>query len=340
MLAVKQGCDFAQRQAGCSEVFRLPLQKMWVMTSCVTANRCPFSPLAGAFANRYNNIQTIRRQDDSRPTNEFLLGKLPMSEQTWKIEAGDGPLVATAIHAGGDMREETLAQVALDQLQRLREEDPFTDLWTAVAPTRVVGTRSRFEVDLNRPRDKAVYRVPEDAWGLHVWKDTISDEVADRSLAQYDAFYQALEALYGQLAQQHGTFVVYDIHTYNHRRDGPDGPEADPAGNPQVNIGTGTLSDRTKFAGIIDRFIHDLSAFDFPGGKLDVRENVKFFGGQHPRWAHQRFPDNACVLAVEFKKFFMDEWSGEPDMSQVDAIGEALAATVPGVLEELAKVAK
>ena len=36
--------------------------------------------------------------------------------------------------------------------------------------------------------------------------------------------------------------VVFDLHTYNHRRNGPDGPPADPAGNPQVNIGTGTMN--------------------------------------------------------------------------------------------------
>ena len=30
--------------------------------------------------------------------------------------------------------------------------------------------RSRFEVDLNRPREEAVYRVPEDCWGLDVWR--------------------------------------------------------------------------------------------------------------------------------------------------------------------------
>ena len=262
-----------------------------------------------------------------------------MSEQTYRIHMGEGPLVATAIHAGGGLREETHARVALDEAERLREEDPFTDLWTDVAPTRVIGTRSRFEVDLNRPREKAVYRTPEDAWGLHVWKHaTIPDDVADRSLAQYDAFYQALDSLYTEIAERHGTFVVYDLHTYNHRRQGPDGPEADADGNPQVNIGTGTLQNRDKFAGLIDRFIRELSSFDFPGGKLDVRENVKFFGGQHPRWAHQRFPDQACVLAVEFKKFFMDEWTGEPDMTLVDAIGEALRATVPGVLDELSKL--
>ena len=69
-----------------------------------------------------------------------------------------------------------------------------------------------------------------------------------------------------------------------------------------------------------------------------MRENVKFFGGNHPRWAHGQFPDSACVLAIEFKKFFMDEWTGKPDATMVEAIGQALASTVPGVLEELACV--
>ena len=226
----------------------------------------------------------------------------------------------------------------MEELERLREEDPFTDLWTEVAPTRVIGTRSRFEVDLNRPREKAVYRTAEDAWGLKVWKESIPDEVADRSLSQYDAFYETLETLYTEISEKYGAFVVYDLHTYNHRREGTDGPHADTEGNPQVNIGTGTMRNREKFAGVIDRFINDLTSFDFPGGKLDVRENVKFFGGQHARSTHERYPQTACVLAIEFKKFFMDEWTGEPDMTLVEAIGDALKSTVPGVLEELAKV--
>jgi hypothetical protein len=41
------------------------------------------------------------------------------------------------------------------------------------------------------------------------------------------------------------------------------------------------------------------------------------------------------VLAVEVKKFFMDEWSNELDLTQLDAIRCALQSTVPGVLETL-----
>ena len=260
-----------------------------------------------------------------------------MSEQIWRLHIGHGPLVATAIHDGHELREELVEYMSLDKSGRLREEDPFTGQWTNVAPTRVVGLRSRFETDLNRPRDKAVYRTPEDAWGLKVWKDTLPDDVANRSLAEYDAFYTALGELYGELAEQYGRFVVFDLHTYNHRREGPDGPPADPAGNPQVNIGTGTMN-RQRWAPVVDTFIETLRSFDFPGGRLDVRENVKFFGGNWPRWIHQNFPDSGVAIAVEFKKFFMDEWTGEPDVACVESIGEALRFTAAAVLDALARI--
>ena len=260
-----------------------------------------------------------------------------MTDNIWRLRDGQGPLVATAIHDGSEVRHEVLRHMVLDETSRRREEDPYTAEWTSVAPIRVVGLRSRFEVDLNRPRAQAVYRTPEDCWGLRVWSGELPDEVAGDSLLEYDAFYRALFELYDRLAQQHGKFVVYDLHAYNHRRSGPDGPVADEAKNPQVNVGTGTIKDRSQWAGIIDRFTHELGSYDFPGGKLDVRENVRFFGGNHPRWAHETFSDSACVLAIEVKKFFMDEWSGKADPALVEAIGKALASTVPGVLEELSK---
>jgi N-formylglutamate deformylase len=252
----------------------------------------------------------------------------------WHIQTGDSPLVAAAIHNGHAMRAEVAALMALDEAGRLREEDPYTDLWTRVADTQITGLHSRFEVDLNRPRSKAVYLTPEDAWGLQVWQEQPSPELVARSLAQYDAFYNEIERLFGRLANRFNRFVVFDLHSYNHRRQGPDAPAADPALNPEVNIGTGTM-DRARWAPVVDRFIADLRAFDFLGRRLDVRENLKFQGGQFPCWIHQTFPNSACALAIEFKKFFMEEWTGHPDPVQVQAIGQALQSTVPGVLETL-----
>jgi hypothetical protein len=259
-------------------------------------------------------------------------------ERIWRLERGDGPLVAVAIHNGDAVRDEVSALMAIDERSRLREEDPFTGEWTAIAPTRCVVLRSRFEVDLNRPRERAVYRTPEDAWGLEVWRRDPPDEVIARSLDEYDAFYEAMRGLLGDVERRHGGFVVFDLHSYNHRREGPEGPAADDAENPQVNVGTGTL-DRARWGGLIDRFIADLRSHDFPGGVLDVRENVKFRGGRFASWVHEGFPETGCALAIEFKKFFMDEWTGEPDERLVSAIGAALGSTVPGVIEELRRVA-
>ncbi len=84
--------------------------------------------------------------------------------------------MATAIHAGHDLRPDVTAAMLLSEQDRLREEDPFTDLIAAAVPDRVVTTRSRFEVDLNRPRREAVYRRPKDAWGLDLWRDGVLPE--------------------------------------------------------------------------------------------------------------------------------------------------------------------
>ncbi len=47
VLAVTPGFDFAQRSAGFSEVFRLPLRKMWVMTRARSLCHLILTRLAG-----------------------------------------------------------------------------------------------------------------------------------------------------------------------------------------------------------------------------------------------------------------------------------------------------
>jgi hypothetical protein len=257
-----------------------------------------------------------------------------MVDQLWRIRHSCGPLIAVANHNGHEMRQELVALSVLDEVTRLREEDPYTGEWAEVAPSSMVAERSRFEVDLNRPRETAIYMTPEDAWGLELWNRTPPQAVIDTLLSDYDAYYEALESLCREKQRQHGAFVVLDLHSYNHRRDGPTGPQADPAGNPEVNIGTGTM-DRERWGSLVDRFIEDLRAFDFLGRHLDVRENIKFVGRQFPRWVHTRFPETGCAIAVEIKKFFMDEWTGELYFEQHRAIQEALASTLPGLMHEL-----
>jgi N-formylglutamate amidohydrolase len=259
------------------------------------------------------------------------------ADSVWHVQLGEGPLVATAVHDGYGLRPEVASLMALTEEARLREEDPFTGEWTEVAPTRVIGLRSRFEVDLNRPRERAVYRRPEDAWGLEVWKREPSDDLVERSLAEYDGFYEAMHTLLEGVARRHGRFVVLDLHSYNHRRGGPDGPPADPADNPQVNIGTGTM-DRARWAPVVDSFIEALREARFPGGRLDVRENVKFYGGHWPQWIHETFPESGVAIAVEFKKFFMDEWTGQPHDEMIDGIKTALRVAAGSTLAALERL--
>ncbi len=247
------------------------------------------------------------------------------------------PTVAVALHDGHDVRSEVAALFALSEADRWREEDPFTATWTAVGDTRIIGKRSRFEFDLNRSREEAVYLKPEDAWGLTVWRAKPSPEIIARSLAEYDAFYNTVGQIFADLERRFGRFVVFDLHTYNHRRLGPQALDADPRYNPEVNLGTGTM-DRNRWAPVLERFLTDLRDFDFLGRRLDVRENVRFRGGHFPYWVHQTFPNSACVLSIEVKKFFMDEWSNDLDLQQLNAITCALQSTVPGILAALPEV--
>lgn len=250
-----------------------------------------------------------------------------------------GQVVAAAIHAGHDVRPGLRPEMVLDDDVRFREEDPFTDRIGARVPGQVVVHASRFEVDLNRPREEAVYRSPDDAWGLEVWRDTpLGEHAVAESLATYDAFFAALAERFDALARR-GPFLVLDVHSYNHRRDGAEADEAPLADNPEVNVGTGSL-DRERCGSVVDAFIAALAAQDVPGqdndtGHLDVRENIRFKGANLARWTHARYPDTGIVLALEFKKTFMDEWTGEPDEARIDELAHALAATVPAMEQAL-----
>ena len=246
-----------------------------------------------------------------------------------------GQLVATAIHAGHGLRPDVAQAMVLDERTRRREEDPYTEQIGAGAPAQVVALRSRFEVDLNRPREEAVYRVPEDCWGLDVWRGgELEDDLVRGSLEVYDAFYEDLGRRLDELAAR-GPFVVYDVHSYNHRREGDSAEVAPEEDNPEVNLGTGTVEDR--FAPVVEAFTGSMRAREVAGHRLDVRENVKFEGRALAWFVHGRYPGRGVCLALEFKKTFMDEWTGEVDEQHLRQLQDALTATHGPVLEALGR---
>ncbi len=245
----------------------------------------------------------------------------------WTVQRGGGPVVATAIHDGHELRPEVAAAMKLSETDRLREEDPFTGQAILDVPTHVVAHRSRFEFDLNRGGEEAVYRTPDQSWGLKVWHGTCDDELCTRSLDIHAAYYRMMAGLLDDVAAVHPRFVLLDVHSYNHRRDGLSGAPTPQEKAPDINIGTFSMP-RGEWAFLLDPLMAAMASFDFNGRRLDVRENIAFQGkGEQTRFVHQRYPGRGCAIAIEFKKFFMDEWSGEPDRQELDAMRRFIAFT-------------
>jgi len=247
------------------------------------------------------------------------------AERWWTLRQGPGPVVATAIHDGHDLRPEVARAMALSGADRLREEDPFTGEAVAGVPTNIIVHRSRFEFDLNREPEGAIYRTPEQCWGLQVWNGEPDEALFERSLAIHGEYYVMLGQLLDGIARRHKRFVLIDAHSYNHRRDGPDGEPMPQEDAPDINIGTFSMP-REQWAFLLDPLIEAMRGFDFNGRRLDVRENIAFQGrGYQTRFVHERYPGKGCAIALEFKKFFMDEWTGVPDPAELKAMREFVA---------------
>lgn len=261
------------------------------------------------------------------------------TDPLWTLKFGASPLIGTAIHDGHAISPHLVNQIVLDAAGRLREEDPFTAHFIADMPTQIVVHRSRFEVDLNRSPESAVYLDPEQAWGLEVWHEKPDQSAISDLLRQHASYYRLLHHVLTQAEIQFGKFIVLDIHSYNHRRDGPESPPTDQNRAPDINIGTFSM-DRERWAHVIEPFIASLRASLINGRHIDVRENIAFQGrGEQTRFIHEHFPSSGCAIAVEMKKIFMDEWTGKPDHSAIAELRAAITASLPVLKAALEGVA-
>ncbi|MCZ7465201.1 N-formylglutamate amidohydrolase [Rhizobium rhizogenes] len=251
----------------------------------------------------------------------------------WSIDFGNSPVVGTAIHDGHFIRREVAGLMALSAEQRLREEDPFTGEMISGLTNRLVVHHSRFEIDLNRAADQAIYLKPEQSWGLEVWNEQPAELALRQSLDFHDDYYAMLEAVLSTVERRHGAFVVLDVHSYNHRRQGAAAPATAQAEAPDINIGTFSM-DRSRWSDVVSAVGQHFASATIGGRRLDVRENVAFQGkGEQTRFIHERFAENGCAIAIEFKKFFMDEWTGRPDTRVISDIRDTIDALQP-VLEK------
>ncbi|MCF7222078.1 N-formylglutamate amidohydrolase [Marilutibacter chinensis] len=277
--------------------------------------------------------------DDNTPatmpffsTAERLVLQRPSDD--WDLVVDEGPVIATAIHDGHLMRPSLIAHLAIDEDQRRREEDPMTGVLVSAGDVRLCVRASRFQVDLNRSRERALSTNLEDTWGVRVWKGPVPERELELSLAAHDRFYAMVTELVEHLIARWGCVLVLDIHSYNHRRAGADARPATAGGNPDIDIGATTL-DRSRWGAVVERMIEVLGGHTAGGRRLDVRENVRYpDGGHFPEWLHATYGDRVCAITLEYKKIYMDEWTGQADIEIVEDLRKGLDAAVAAVRAE------
>lgn len=244
----------------------------------------------------------------------------------YQIRKHDSPIISLALHDGHFISENMQVYMALSEHERFREEDPYTAIFADLPTTQVVVHSSRFMVDMNRPIEKCIYLAPEDAWGLKVWKSTVPTPILLETKAIYQQFYQDITELIEEKINEYGYFFILDIHSYNHRRDDPH-EQADVRLNPEINLGTAYNSEH--WHPVIEQFKNYLSGCILNKEFLDVRENIKFKGGGFAQWLTHVYGKKGGIISIEFKKTFMDEWTGRADIPHIMALQDALKGALP-----------
>lgn len=247
--------------------------------------------------------------------------------QTFSALAPDGsfsiaiddyvPFVCAAIHNGGNLREDLRGKCALNKFERWYEEDPFTGLFISALPIRLVCHASRYEFDLNRHPQEAIY---DEAWGKQVWQQSLSKEEKNVSIKRHNNFYVVLDELLKVLTKKHGACLVYDIHSFNFRR-------IEKESIPVFNVGTTEILSK-KFRPHINSWLDELQKIKLPGISTTAKENDVFFGrGHFLKHITKKFK-NVLVLATEVKKIYCDELSGDEYPEVIDAMREGLKRAV------------
>jgi hypothetical protein len=207
------------------------------------------------------------------------------------------PYVCTAIHNGHQFRKELWDNCLHSEFDRWYEEDPETKSMIASHPIVLSGCDSRFEYDLNRSPEEAIY---ETAWGKQLWKKPLDQEQKRKSLAKHNAFYKVVTALVQKIEHKFGMVLVYDMHSYNWKRWDREVPT--------WNLGTSNI-DNVRFGNDIDAWRKSLSEIHLPYNiKSTALINDTFQGnGYFLKFITKSF-QNTLVLATEIAKIYCDEY--------------------------------
>ena len=206
------------------------------------------------------------------------------------------PFVCAAIHDGHQFRKSLLPNCLHSDYDRWYEEDPATKEMVHSLPIVIAGCDSRFEYDLNRSPNKAIYK---DAWGKQLWKNPLSKTDKKLSLEKYYNFYRVVNALIEKIESKYGIAMVYDMHSYNWRRWNREVPT--------FNIGSKNV-DNDRFGNDVELWRTELSTIQLSNKAwATALLNDTFEGnGYFLRHITKKFR-NTLVLATEVKKIYCDE---------------------------------
>lgn len=228
------------------------------------------------------------------------------------------PFMCAAIHDGHQFRRELWDNCLHTEYDRWYEEDPETKYMINTQPIVLAGLDSRFEYDLNRPPEEAVF---ETAWGKQLWKNPLPLDMKQRSLDKHNNFYKVVDALIAQLELQFTNCLVYDMHSYNWQRWDREVPT--------WNLGT-TNIDNDRFGEMLELWRQSLSEINLPNNiKSTAKINDTFFGnGYFLKHITNNFK-NTLVLATEIAKVYCDEYKQIIYPEIVESVRKALTIKIP-----------
>ena len=228
------------------------------------------------------------------------------------------PYVCGAIHDGHQFRKELWDNCLHTEYDRWYEEDPETKNMIASHPIVIAGCDSRFEYDLNRAPEDAVFVT---AWGKQLWKTPLQEAQKQKSLAKHEAFYKVVHTLIKTIETKHKVAIVYDMHSYNWQRWDREVPT--------WNLGTSNV-DNERFGPEIEAWRQSLSEMQLPNDiKSTALINDTFFGnGYFLKYITNSFK-NTLVLATEIAKVYCDEYEQVNFPEVVNSVEKQLRERLP-----------
>ncbi len=241
---------------------------------------------------------------------------------TLKIESYV-PWLCAAVHDGHQFRKSLWELCHHNEYERWYEENPCTLEMVQTQPIVLAGRDSRFEYDLNRPQETAIYN---DAWGKALWKVPLSSQQRELSLDKHRGFYKVVAALMGKLESMFPKVLVVDMHSYNWKRWQREVPV--------WNLGTSNL-DHGRFGKMTERWRHLLETVELPHGiRSTSMINDTFQGnGYFLKFITENY-GNSLVLATEISKIYCDELTGIVFPEVVRAVQTQLGALIPTMAGE------